>query len=274
MTYEKKVRVDDQGIIQKKSLVALTSQDWNDWVNDQLHQRGKVSAFVEGESPESLFLELVPYLDGSQRFKAYDGALQCLDRAYDVRKKETPEKDWGDIPLDDLLSLVGGIETKWEGNDCHNQDVYFGIRSDAITRFLDVVESKPSFTFSEKSRDLYFRTLQALCGTEAKLPYEFWAKHLKKSPRVYGMICFSGAANNSPSDGIKLLSHVDWSDEEARNRMEGSLLSFYHEHYRFKDIIEAIERKKLELPQEAQEVFDEAKEGAAELVEKDKRGEF
>lgn len=274
MAYETKVRIDDRGTIQKKSLVTITPQDWSDWVKDQLHNQRKVFPFVDGEAPESLFLGLIPHLDSPQRFKAYEGVKQCLDKAYEIRKNKTVSAVWGDVPLDDLFSLVGGIESICEKEDYRHQDVYFGIRQEQLTRFLDVVEAKPSFTFFEENRDLYFRVLQALCGTEAKLSYEFWAKHLEKSPAVYGSVCFSGAANNSPSDGITLLSHVDWSDEEARIRMEGSLLSFYYENHKFTDIIEAIERKKLELPTEAHDVFEQAQEGAAELVEKDKRGEF
>ena len=274
MGYNTKVQVDERGIIQKESVVDLTSQDWGTWIEDQLHGRGLVHAFVEGELAESLFLELVPYLELPQRFKTYEGIIQCLDAAYKNKKSGARKKSWTDIPLDDLLSLVGGIETKWEGSDCQHQDTYFGSRSYSLTRFLDVVNAKPTFIFSEDSRDIYFRVLQALCSTEAKLSYEFWAKHLQKSPRVYGMLCFSGAANNSPYDGINLLSHVDWSDEETRNRMEGSLLIFYGDNHANIEVIAAIEKKKLELPLKVQAIFDEAKEGAVELVEKDNRGEF
>ena len=134
-----------------------------------------------------------------------------------------------------------------------------------------MVEAKPSFEWSETKRDLYYRTLQALCGTEAKLPYEFWVEHLQKSPGIYGPVCFSAAANNSPEDGIRLLSHVDWSKEEARDRMDGSLLSFYYDHHANLNVMNAIEQKISELPVEAQPVFPEAKAGAADLLKADQK---
>ncbi len=276
MGYESKVQVDEQGIVRRESLVGLTSGDWGAWVKDQIHEKQRVF-FIRDRgdySTTSIFTDLIPDLEASGRFKAYEGIAQCLDRAYEDRKPGTESADWNDIQLDDLLSLVGGVETKFEGHDCTHQDTYFAERANAIARFLDVVEPRPCFEFSETERDLYFRTLQALCGTEAKLPYEFWAKHLEKSPSAYGFVCFSGASNNSPYDGINLLSYVDWSNEDARQRMNGSLLSFYYDHHGDSKVIEAIEKKKLELPKETHKVFTEAKEEAAELVEKDREGKF
>jgi len=280
MDYEIKVQLDDFGTVQPDSLKSLTSEEWGNWVQDQIHgiQRvrfsGDHTAYPRDYSTTSIFSDLIPDLEASERVKAYGGIVQCLDRAYEDRESNLEGSVWNDVQLDDLLFLVAVVETRTEGHNCTHQDTYFAERVDTISKFLDVVEPRPSFEYSETKRDLYFRTLGALCGTEAKLPSGFWHEQLKKSPSVYAPVCFEGATNNSPYDGISLLSHVNWSNDLTRNRMADALMFFYYQNHGDEEVIGKIDRKKLELPEEVQPIFAEAKQEAAELVEKDKRGEF
>lgn len=277
MGYEATVKVDDYGTVQKDSLTALTSEKWGAWVNDQIHEKQRVMfGRDKGDySTTSIFSDLIPDLERSERFKAYEGIKECLDRAYEDRKSNHEGFEWNNAQLDNLLLLVCGVETRDEGWDCTHQDTYFAERVNTISRFLDVVESRPSFELLGTEHDLYFRVLQALNGVEAKLPYEFWSEELQKSPSVYADVCFSGAANNSPYDGINILSHIDWSTYgETRSRMQNSLMFFYYVHHSDSEVIGTIDRKKEEFPEEVQQIFVEAKEEAAELVEKDKQGEF
>ncbi|MFA6462227.1 MAG: hypothetical protein WCV90_08250 [Candidatus Woesearchaeota archaeon] len=266
MGYDTKLVIDDQGALKIDSLTALTSEDWGDWIRDQLQERMVVMISGEHEDDStSVFSRHVPYLDPSERIKAYEGITQCLDGAYQERKDDSKRSQWNDHFLDSLLFLTGDIESRSERDGFNHQDDYFAQRSELITRFLEILEAKPSLSSSRKKIDLYGRTLQALCGTQSKLPLEFWNKQLELSPSVYGSVCFSGASYNSPYDGIAIISQVDWS-ERTKWTMHGSLLYFYHKHYGDKEVIEAIERKKLELPARAHEVFDLAKSGADRLV--------
>ncbi|MEK6842340.1 MAG: hypothetical protein AABX84_00855 [Nanoarchaeota archaeon] len=261
MEYKDKVQLDYHGFINGSSLVSLTSNDWGKWIQDQLNGRGitvSVSKGRSGEPPSFLFLDEIPNLKSSDRVKAYRGIEQCLDRAYKIRTNSSAESDWGDIPLDDLLFLVGGVEDKYEEINSEwnfrHQDTYFAERSDKITRFLDVIEARPDV----EENDVYAGVLQALNGTKSKLPYEFWVKALGKSPR-YAALCFGGASNNSPYDGINLLPYIDWSDEEVKCVMKGNLPLFYQDYHKDKDVMEAIERKKQELSKSVQSLFDEVK---------------
>ena len=265
MSYKTKVHLDDFGYVESDSLTVLTSDDWKEWVHDQLHGRGIIISVGKdriGEPPSALFLDEIQNLEFSNRVKAYHGIEQCLDRAYEVITWNRSRSEWTDGPLDDLLFLVGGAEEKYEEINSEwsfrHQDTYFADRTDKITRFLDVVEARPDL----EEGDIYVRVLQTLNGIKAKLPYEFWVNSLRKSPS-YAALCFGGASENSPYDGINLLSHIDWSDEEVRGIMVGNLPLFYQDYHKDTEVMEAIERKKQELPKSVQSFFNEAKKDAA-----------
>ena len=263
MGYATKVELDNNGYVQRESLVSLTSADWGDWVEDRIHDRIKL--MVRGDRDDiniSLFSRLICNLETPQRTTAYEGIRQCLDRAYERRAHDGA--DWGDNSLDDLLLLVGGVETKPVGDNYIHQDTYFAERSEVITRFLDIVIPSPDSSYPDI--DVYSRLLQTLCGIEAKLPLEFWLKQLQVS-QGYAPLCFSGASYNSSDDAIELLSHVDWSSAKNRDRMELTLFYFYFVNHDNPEVSKALERKKQSFSQEVQPLFERAESMASELVE-------
>src|SRR3990167_3402273 len=107
MGYEAKIKVDGYGIVQQDSLTALTSKDWETWIDDQIHgnQRVMFSRDKGDYSTTSIFTDLIPGLEVSERLKAYNGIAKCLVRVYKYRKDGSNESKWNDIQLDDLLSL-------------------------------------------------------------------------------------------------------------------------------------------------------------------------
>jgi|GEM_PF-2707548 len=268
MSYLNKVKVSDEGELDLDSLTSLTSLDWKEWIKERLH--GSMDLMInEGHDGDetSIFTSYVPELDYAVRVKAYEGIANNLNQAYEERKSGS-SLTWDDRSLDMLLFLTVCIETQSEGIKSVHQDNYFAEKGEIITRFLDVIEAKPSF---KSEVDLYARTLQALCGTQTKRPLEFWNTQLNISPCVYGSLCFSGACYNSPYDGITLLPKVDWSNKECEGRMHGSLLSFYIEYKDDAEVMAAIERIKPSLPKRVIKVFNFNKKIAEDIEKKLKK---
>lgn len=262
MTYKEKINVVRDGngyeCLDLGSLDSLTVDEWSFWMQDRL-DGGKDRIISPGMRDQDglyyIFSGTVPNLKSTTRTTAFKGIEKCLDEAYRERK-DGSKKKWTDEMLDGLLMIIAGeVEFKSEGLKSVRQDTYFTDRQELIRRFLDVVNPIKSHENGSDVSDVYSRTLQALIAVGAHYDFDFWKNKLG---HVSPVICFAGALANSPYDAIKILSYIDWSNEDAQH-MPANILPFLNENKENPEVMKALEEAKKTLPEEAVSIIEKIK---------------